>query len=136
MTEAARASETLVNFYQTTRRYNPEDSHLLTHRRENFKSYLSTLTNGTPFLVYLQSNYKHRYLVITLFSTTTLILFLPTQSTKYLHSKSSVHHITVSCARNYKIHTEQVSTAVSRLISIRKDTGPENGYRANTGAAT
>jgi hypothetical protein len=26
--EAARASKTLVNFYQTTRHYNPEDSHL------------------------------------------------------------------------------------------------------------
>jgi hypothetical protein len=25
---AARTSETLVNFYQTTRRYNPEDNHL------------------------------------------------------------------------------------------------------------
>jgi hypothetical protein len=30
MMEAARTSETLVNFYQTTRRYNPEDSHLHT----------------------------------------------------------------------------------------------------------
>jgi hypothetical protein len=29
MMEAARTSETLVNFYLTTRRYNPEDSHLL-----------------------------------------------------------------------------------------------------------
>jgi hypothetical protein len=28
MMEAARTSETLVNFYQTTGRYNPEDSHL------------------------------------------------------------------------------------------------------------
>jgi hypothetical protein len=28
MMEATRISETLVNFYQTTRRYNPEDSHL------------------------------------------------------------------------------------------------------------
>jgi hypothetical protein len=28
MMEAARTSETLINFYQTTRRYNPEDSHL------------------------------------------------------------------------------------------------------------
>jgi hypothetical protein len=27
MMEAARSSETLVNFYQTTWRYNPEDSH-------------------------------------------------------------------------------------------------------------
>jgi hypothetical protein len=40
MMEAARTSETLVSFYQTTRRYNPEDSHLRTHRRENLKSYI------------------------------------------------------------------------------------------------
>jgi hypothetical protein len=30
MMEAARTSETLVNFYQTTRYYNPEDSNLET----------------------------------------------------------------------------------------------------------
>jgi hypothetical protein len=36
-------SETSVNFYQTTRRYNPEDSHLHTHRRENLKSYIIVL---------------------------------------------------------------------------------------------
>jgi hypothetical protein len=41
MMEAARTSEMLVSFYQTTRRYNPEDSHLLTHHRENLKSYLA-----------------------------------------------------------------------------------------------
>jgi hypothetical protein len=40
MMEAARTSETLANFYHTTRRYNPEDSHLRTHRRENFKSHM------------------------------------------------------------------------------------------------
>jgi hypothetical protein len=28
MTDAAVTSETTVKFYQTTRRYNPEDSHL------------------------------------------------------------------------------------------------------------
>jgi hypothetical protein len=40
MMDAARTSETLVNFYQTKRRYNPEDSHLRTHCRENLTSYL------------------------------------------------------------------------------------------------
>jgi hypothetical protein len=43
--EAAKTSETLVNFYQITRRYNPEDSHLRTHRRENLKSYLLAFLN-------------------------------------------------------------------------------------------
>jgi hypothetical protein len=38
MMEAARTSETLVQLYQTARCYNPEDSHLHTHRRENLKS--------------------------------------------------------------------------------------------------
>jgi hypothetical protein len=28
MMDVASTSETLVNFYQTTRRYNPEDSHI------------------------------------------------------------------------------------------------------------
>jgi hypothetical protein len=39
MMEAAKASVTPLNFYQTTRRYNPEDSHLLSRRRENLKSH-------------------------------------------------------------------------------------------------
>jgi hypothetical protein len=39
MMEAASTSETLVNFYQTTRRHKPEDSHLHTRRRENLKFY-------------------------------------------------------------------------------------------------
>jgi hypothetical protein len=30
----------LVDIYQTTQHYNPDDSHLCTHHRENFKSYL------------------------------------------------------------------------------------------------
>jgi hypothetical protein len=40
MMEAARTSETLVNFYQTRWHYKPEDSHLHTHHRENLKSYI------------------------------------------------------------------------------------------------
>jgi hypothetical protein len=43
MMQAARTSETMVNFYQTTWRYNPEDSHLHTHHRENLKSYTNLL---------------------------------------------------------------------------------------------
>jgi hypothetical protein len=37
--EAVSTSETSVNFYKTTRRNNPEDSHIYT-RRENLKSRL------------------------------------------------------------------------------------------------
>jgi hypothetical protein len=39
MMEAAGSCEMLVNFYQTTQRCNPEDSHIRTHRCENLKSY-------------------------------------------------------------------------------------------------
>jgi hypothetical protein len=40
MEAAASASETLISFNQTIRRYNPEDSHLHIRRRENLmKSY-------------------------------------------------------------------------------------------------
>jgi hypothetical protein len=38
MMEAESTSETSENFYQTTRRNNPEDSHLHTRRRENMNS--------------------------------------------------------------------------------------------------
>jgi hypothetical protein len=37
--EEARTSETMVNFFQTTRHNNPEDSHLHARRRENLKSH-------------------------------------------------------------------------------------------------
>jgi hypothetical protein len=43
MMEAVQTSETLVNSYQSTRRYNPEDSHLHSHCRENLKSSFMTL---------------------------------------------------------------------------------------------
>jgi hypothetical protein len=38
MMDAESTSGTSLNFYQTTRRYNPEDSHLHTRRRENLRS--------------------------------------------------------------------------------------------------
>jgi hypothetical protein len=39
MMEAANTPETSVNFYQTARRNNPEDSHLHIRRRKNLKSH-------------------------------------------------------------------------------------------------
>jgi hypothetical protein len=39
MMETASIAETSVNFYQTTRRNNPEDSHFHTRRRDNLNSH-------------------------------------------------------------------------------------------------
>jgi hypothetical protein len=50
MMEAASTSETSVNFYQTTRSNNPEDSDLHTRRRDNFKSHVTELAIGVQFL--------------------------------------------------------------------------------------
>jgi hypothetical protein len=44
MMEAVSTSEMSVNFYQTTRRNIPEDSHLHNRRLENLKTYLKTLS--------------------------------------------------------------------------------------------
>jgi hypothetical protein len=41
MMEAASTSEMSVNSYQTTWRYNPEDSHLYTHCCENLKFFVT-----------------------------------------------------------------------------------------------
>jgi hypothetical protein len=41
--EAARTSEMSENFYQTTWRNNPENSHRHTRRRENLKSHNATV---------------------------------------------------------------------------------------------
>jgi hypothetical protein len=43
MMEAASTSETSVNFYQTTWRFNPEDSHLHNHHHDKLKSYITKL---------------------------------------------------------------------------------------------
>jgi hypothetical protein len=43
--DGGSASETSVNFYQTTRRKNPEDSHLHTRRHENLKSHIFRVAN-------------------------------------------------------------------------------------------
>jgi hypothetical protein len=62
MIEAANTSETSVKIYQATRRNNPEDSHLHTHRRENLKSYHSStllhyFTHPAPSLICIVFGY-------------------------------------------------------------------------------
>jgi hypothetical protein len=61
MMEAARTSETLVNFYQTARRYNPEDSHLRTHRREKLKSYYREHIRKTTVNIDIAYPKDHNY---------------------------------------------------------------------------
>jgi hypothetical protein len=54
MMEAVRTSETSVNSYQSTRRYNPEDGHLHSHRCENLKSYLNRYHDYVSCILFLQ----------------------------------------------------------------------------------
>jgi hypothetical protein len=49
--KAASKSEMSVNFYQTTRRNKPVDSHLHTRRRENLKSHEYNLHRHIIFLL-------------------------------------------------------------------------------------
>jgi hypothetical protein len=56
VSEAASTSEMSENFYQTSRRrYNTEDSHLHTRRRENLKSF-----NGQTWHTYLYFHIQRR----------------------------------------------------------------------------
>jgi hypothetical protein len=47
MIEAASTYETSVNFYQTTRRNIPEDSHIHSRSRKNLKSRLAELLSAS-----------------------------------------------------------------------------------------
>jgi hypothetical protein len=46
MLQAVQTSETSVDSHQSTRRYNPEDGHLGTHRRENLKCYINYVNDS------------------------------------------------------------------------------------------
>jgi hypothetical protein len=60
--EAARTSETLVNFYQTTRRYNPEDSHLLNKTNLTF---LNSVELPKAYFYCLESRHVSVTLTVT-----------------------------------------------------------------------
>jgi hypothetical protein len=46
MMQAVETSETSVNLHQSAQNYNPEESHLHSHRHENLKSYLNLFGSG------------------------------------------------------------------------------------------
>jgi hypothetical protein len=60
MMEAARTSDTLVNFYQTTRCYNPEDSNL--HLLTSFTPILLTLTEHSTYTSVVEE-ISHAYFI-------------------------------------------------------------------------
>jgi hypothetical protein len=60
MMEAAGTSKTSVNFYQTFRRNNPEDSHLHTRRRENQKSQNNQRTISRNYLMDLTATLHYQ----------------------------------------------------------------------------
>jgi hypothetical protein len=68
MMEAASTSETLVNFYRTTRRAIPEDCHLQTRRRENLKSHLMHI------FLYLNKNFRKLLFKASIASGSLLLL--------------------------------------------------------------
>jgi hypothetical protein len=70
MMESARSSETLVNLYQTTGPYNPEDSHLL---RNESGSYLGVLVKYLPGRDVFQISSKRNLLSLWGFSDSYLL---------------------------------------------------------------
>jgi hypothetical protein len=77
ITEAASISETSVNLYQTTRRYNPEDSHLHTRLPWKRKIWVVFLTEDpvkprrTPFVNCFQTNHMYTKIFCKRMSTAT-----------------------------------------------------------------
>jgi hypothetical protein len=70
MLEAGRTSETSVNFYQITRCYTPEDTHLHTRRHDNLKSHeiiwrIYIYTGGSTTIEVALSRISTRKLIIT-----------------------------------------------------------------------
>jgi hypothetical protein len=59
MMEAASTSETLINFCQTTRRYNPEDSHLLRIWSISWASSIQSKLLQSISLIYILVLFSH-----------------------------------------------------------------------------
>jgi hypothetical protein len=110
MMEAARTSETLVNFYQTTRCYNPEDSNLHILIRLNF----SMLHLRRRHLDVLFSHYAFKGKISCSSVFDTVSLHIPTKSIR--------DYTTLSVHRNFKVSPSArcvyAANAVCRSIDI------------------
>jgi hypothetical protein len=72
MMQAVQTSETSVNSYQSTRRYNPEGSHLHSYRRENLKLYTmsySRLRRNTRFIQVTKTCLNASFCLLSLLSS-------------------------------------------------------------------
>jgi hypothetical protein len=61
MMEVVRTPETSIQFYESTRRYNPECCHLRTSRHENLKSYFCSELQLTPFQDIYSLKFSHLF---------------------------------------------------------------------------
>jgi hypothetical protein len=117
MMEAARTSETLVNFYQTTRRYNPEDSHLHTRHRENLKSYFHIVL---IFSIYLTLPPCPSYVLLALCLGTVVTLpFI------FSNSISSVKNLCLESVitEDVRSHGAQAAHTTKVLFGLHNGTG-------------
>jgi hypothetical protein len=91
ITETASASGTSVNVHQSTRRYNPDDSHLYSRRRENLKSHLHLimLLSGYEYKLWsfwiCGSRFLHAPVASVLLSLNVLKIFSYVQCKKLRH---------------------------------------------------
>jgi hypothetical protein len=117
MMETARTSETLVNFYQTTRRYNPEDSHLNTWKLlplslkhsihmsyDSLKFPLSAVTHSLSHVNY-DARYSNSYFVqssIKFISQreTEIKVQKPRAEANLIRSKLQTHYLGCSGSKN------------------------------------
>jgi hypothetical protein len=106
MMESEGTSDTSVNFYQTTGRNNPEDSHLYTHRLENLKSdthsnlwkqilssvcfFLICMIQQIFFIIYIWLTFgiqkKRQVIIYLLFSYLCIILSTVSKFFRSLHA--------------------------------------------------
>jgi hypothetical protein len=112
MMEAARTSETLENFYQTTRRYNPEDSHLPINK------WLLAVTKVSTFIPCISD--RNCKLLFSCFIQATP---LPLQLCQYtsqclLICYVSIMHSNARSAWQYSHHDDNVHIYTSFMVQL------------------